>query len=120
MPNPFCHVELNTTDVPKAKAFYSELFDWKFEAFPMENGEYLMLQVGEGTGGGMMRHPAPEGPSIWLPYVLVDDIKASTEKAKSLGATMTKEVMEVPGAGWLSIFTDPTGAMLGIWKPNMP
>jgi len=116
MSNPFVHVELNTTDLPKAKAFYGELFDWKFESYPMENGEYLLLKVGEGTGGGMMQHPSPEGPSFWLAYVLVDDIEAATAKAKSLGATIIKDVMEVGGAGWLSIISDPTGAMLGFWK----
>jgi len=118
MPNPFVHVELNTTDLAKAKAFYGELFDWKFESYPMEPGEYLMVSVGEGTGGGMMQHPSPEGPSLWLAYVLVDDINAATSKAKSLGATIIREVMEVGGAGWLSIISDPTGAMLGLWKPK--
>ena len=34
MPNPFVHVELNTTDSAKAKAFYGELFDWKFGVIP--------------------------------------------------------------------------------------
>lgn len=29
MGNPFVHVELNTTDREKAKAFYRGLFDWK-------------------------------------------------------------------------------------------
>jgi predicted enzyme related to lactoylglutathione lyase len=29
MANPFVHVELNTTDVGKAKTFYGKLFDWK-------------------------------------------------------------------------------------------
>jgi predicted enzyme related to lactoylglutathione lyase len=28
--------------------------------------------------------------------------------------------MEVMGAGWLSIFADPTGATLGLWKPKRP
>ena len=28
MANPFVHVELNTTDVSKAKAFYGNLFNW--------------------------------------------------------------------------------------------
>jgi uncharacterized protein len=118
MPNPFVHVELNTTDLAKAKAFYGELFDWKFESYPMENGEYLMVSVGGGTGGGMMQHPSPEGPSFWLAYVLVDDINAATSKAKSLGATIIRDVMEVSGAGWLSIISDPTDAMLGLWKPK--
>jgi predicted enzyme related to lactoylglutathione lyase len=46
----------------------------------------------------------------------VDDINASTQKAKSLGATVIKDVTEVPGAGWFSIIQDPTGAVLGMWK----
>ena len=48
---------------------------------------------------------------------LVDDIAASTEKARSLGATIMKDVTEVPGMGWLSLFTDPEGRMNGLWKP---
>ena len=116
MANPFVHVELNTTDLPKAKAVYSKLFDWQLEDMPMPNGTYTMIRVGEGTGGGMMKHPMPGAPSAWLAYVLVDDIAASTAKAKSLGATVIQDVMEVMGAGWLSIISDPTGAVLGLWK----
>ena len=46
----------------------------------------------------------------------VDDIESETEKAKSLGATLVKNSVEVPGAGWLSIIVDPTGATLGLWQ----
>jgi len=77
---------------------------------------YTMIEVGEGTGGGMMKHPVPGAPSMWLAYVVVDDIGASTKKAQSLGATVMKDVTEVPGMGWLSIILDPTGAALGLWK----
>jgi hypothetical protein len=118
MANPFVHVELHTTDVNKAKDFYGKLFDWKFDDMPMPQGTYTMIGVGEGTGGGMMQQMQPGAPSSWLAYVLVDDIKASTEKAKSLGAKVMMDVTEVADAGWLSIFTDPTGAVLGLWKPK--
>jgi len=118
MANPFVHVELNTTDVEKAKGFYTKLFSWKLEDMPMPEGSYTMINVGEGTGGGMMKHPMPGAPSMWLPYVQVDDIKESTQKAKSLGATVIKDVMEVMDAGWLSIIQDPTGAVIGMWKPK--
>ena len=114
MPNPFCHIELSTTDVPKAKAFYSKLFDWKLDDV-MEN--YTLINVGKGTGGGMMKNPGV--PPFWLAYVEVDDIDAATKKAASLGATVVKDVTEVMGAGWLSILQDPTGAALGLWKPGM-
>lgn len=117
MANPFVHVELNTTDAAKAKAFYGSLFDWKLEDVPMGPGAtYTMIQVGEGTGGGLMQHPMPGAPSTWLAYVLVDDVATATRKAQALGATVAKDVTEVPGAGWFSIIVDPTGAALGLWK----
>ena len=118
MPNPFVHVELNTTDVNKAKAFYGKLFDWTLEDVPMGDSAYTLIKVGNGTGGGMMKHPVPGAPSAWLAYVQVDDIAAATEKARSLGATVMKDVTEVMGMGWLSILIDPTGAALGLWKPK--
>ena len=121
MANAFVHVELNTTDVAKAKAFYGKLFQWKLEDTPMGDGtDYTMIGVGQGTGGGIMKHPMPGAPSAWLAYVQVDDIKESTQKAKSLGANIIKDVTEVMGMGWLSILSDPTGAMLGLWQPKMP
>lgn len=116
MPNPFCHVELNTTDVNKAKDFYSKLFDWKLEDMP--SGDYTMIKVGEGTGGGMMKNPIPGAPSFWLSYVLVDDIQASTKTAKSLGASVMRDVTEIPGYGSFSVMADPTGAHFALWKPN--
>jgi predicted enzyme related to lactoylglutathione lyase len=60
----------------------------------------------------------PGAPSAWLAYVLVDDIDAATAKARSLGATIMRDVMEVMDAGWFSIIIDPTGAYLGLWKPK--
>ncbi|MDB5763880.1 MAG: Glyoxalase/bleomycin resistance protein/dioxygenase [Herminiimonas sp.] len=59
MANPFVHVELNTTDLSAAKAFYGKLFDWKMQDMPMPQGSYAMIEVG--------------------------DIAAATQKAMSLG-----------------------------------
>lgn len=114
MANPFVHVELMTNDVARAKEFYSALFDWKLEDVP--GMEYTMINVGEGTGGGMMRHPVPEAPSVWMPYVLVEDVTVATGKVKALGGTIVKDVTEIPGVGWFSVFIDPTGAALSLWQ----
>jgi predicted enzyme related to lactoylglutathione lyase len=117
MGNPFVHVELATQDLPKAKAFYQSLFDWKLEGHDMGGGmTYTLIRVGDGTGGGMMKDPMPGEPSSWFAYVGVDDVKAATAKAKSLGATIIKDVTEVPDMGWFSIFIDPTGAPLAMWE----
>ncbi|HZP78763.1 MAG TPA: VOC family protein [Pseudolabrys sp.] len=119
MGNPFVHVELATQDLPKARSFYQSLFDWKFEDHDMGGGQtYTLVKVGDGTGGGMMKHPMANAPSAWLAYVGVDDVRAATAKAKSLGATIIRDVTEVPGAGEFSIFVDPTGAYLALWQPK--
>lgn len=117
MANPFCHMELNTTDVNRAKDFYTSLFSWKLNDMDMgPMGTYHLIQPGEGPGGGMMKHPVPGAPSNWLVYVQVDDINAATAKAKSLGAQVMKDVTEVPNTGHFSIILDPTGAALGLWQ----
>ncbi len=117
MANPFVHIELATRDVEKAKSFYGALFDWELKDEAMGGAmTYTMIGVGQGTGGGMMKQMIPGAPSAWLPYVEVSDIRASTDKAKSLGATVIRDVMPVMEAGFIAIIADPTGAALGLWQ----
>jgi predicted enzyme related to lactoylglutathione lyase len=80
---------------------------------------YTLIRVGQGTGGGMMKQPMPGAPSMWLPYVAVDDVAAATAKAKSLGAKVTVDATEIPGVGWFSVLVDPTGALIALFKPKM-
>lgn len=121
MPNPFVHVELQTRDLPKAKDFYARLFDWKLQDMPMQGGgSYTMIDVGGGTGGGMAASPNPDAPPNWAAYVGVDDVRAMTEKARQLGATICLDVTEVDDYGRMSVFTDPTGATLALWQPKNP
>jgi uncharacterized protein len=117
MANPFVHIELHTQDPDKAKKFYNELFDWTLEDYPDMN--YTIIKVGEGTGGGIMKSPMPDALPQWVPYVLVSDVVASTEKAKSLGAKVLADVTEIPDMGWFSMILDPTGAAFALWKPKM-
>ena len=119
MGNPFVHVELMTTDPERSKAFYGRLFEWQLEDVPISavpDGNYTMIKVGSGTGGGMLKNPMPGAPSSWLAYIDVADVKQMTQKAKTLGATVMKDVTEIPNMGWFSILTDPTGAMIALWQ----
>jgi predicted enzyme related to lactoylglutathione lyase len=116
MANPFVHIELNTTDPKQAKEFYGELLKWDLQDRDMgPMGTYTMINVGEGTGGGIMKHPMPGAPSLWIPYILVDDLAATTDKAKQLGATVIVANQPVPDMGAFSIITDPTGGTVGLW-----
>jgi uncharacterized protein len=121
MANPFVHLELYTGDLAKAKDFYGKLFAWKLQDMPMPaegvGGTYTMIDVGGGTGGGMLQNPRPGG-SRWLAYVGVDDLSGSLRKARELGAKVVMDKTEVAGAGRMAILTDPTGAEFALWQPK--
>ena len=117
MSNPFVHLELSTSDVSKAKTFYTGVFGWEITDNDMGGGMiYSTFKPSSGPGGGMFTMPG--APTFWLPYVGVEEINAATDKAKSLGATIHKGPMEVPGHGWMTILGDPTGATIALFQPK--
>lgn len=113
MPNPFAHVELNTSNLKAAKKFYQAVFAWTLRDVP----NYTMIEVGKGVGGGMA--PARgNAPSAWLPYVEVSDVKKTIAAAKKAGAQIQLDFMSLGDMGSIGVFVDPTGAALGVWAPG--
>jgi predicted enzyme related to lactoylglutathione lyase len=66
----------------------------------------------------MMTAQPPGSPPRWQAYVGVDDVAASTRKAKELGAKVMMDKTEIPDAGWMSVIVDPTGATIALWQPK--
>ncbi len=109
-----CHIEIPVTDFEKAKAFYSGLFGWKVELIPEMN--YATFETGAPPGGGFQKVDKVErgGP---VNYVLVEDIEATLEKAKELGAgEIIHEKTRGGDMEWFAIFSDPDGNRVGIWQ----
>ena len=119
MANPFVHMELNTTDLAKAKEFYGRMFGWQFEDRQLSPTlVYSTFSTDSGPGGGLT---AMEGAPIgWLNYVYVEDIHSATEQARVLGAEVVRAEIEVPQVGWLTILKDPTGAGIALFQPAVP
>jgi predicted enzyme related to lactoylglutathione lyase len=119
VPNPFCHVELNTDDVAKAESFYAKLFAWKLGELGGPGPKYTMIDTGSRqVGGGITARAMKEAPVAWLSYVQVKSVKATLTKAKKLGARVVVPYQPVPGMGALGVFVDPTGAAIGVWQPK--
>jgi predicted enzyme related to lactoylglutathione lyase len=116
MANPFTYCELHTTDPNAARGFYARLFDWKLEQLETPSGAYTTIDVGAGTGGGLMTQMAPGAPSAWQVYVAVEDVEKATQKAVALGARLQVPKTEVKGHGWFSVLADPTGATFALWE----
>jgi predicted enzyme related to lactoylglutathione lyase len=112
---PVVHLELHTANLARACAFYGRLFGWRAEQIVAGGGSYVALGLGDGVDGGVVEcethHP------LWLPYVEVCDIGATTERARELGAAVPLEPREGP-AGWRSVVAGPAGGEIGLWQPK--
>jgi hypothetical protein len=117
MANPFVHLELNTTDLKKAKEFYGAMFGWEFQDNDMgPMGIYSTFKPDSGPGGGM--YASAQGDKGWMAYVGVEEIKSATAKAKSLGAEVCMDSHEIPHVGWMSVLKDPTGVSIALFQPK--
>lgn len=117
MANPFVHLELNTPDLAKAKAFYTGMFGWQFKDMDMgPGGIYSTFQSDSGPGGGAFT--MPNGSPGWMGYVGVKDIREATEKARSMGAQVFVDSQEIPNVGWMTVMNDPTGCRIAMFQPK--
>ena len=112
---PVVHLELHTGDLPRAASFHAELCGWQPDRLTTPFGTYVALSLGAGLGGGIVECPIPR--PLWLPYVEVDSVSATTERARQLGARVLLEPREGP-AGWRSVVAAPGAGELALWQPK--
>jgi uncharacterized protein len=116
MGQPVVHWELWSDDPARISDFYQTVFGWNIRHLPDLN--YRLVETGGqgGINGGIMKPQT--GP--WLAklafYIDVDDLDAFNQKVRKAGGKILVEKMDVPGVGQLSLFEDPDGRVLGMWK----
>jgi uncharacterized protein len=110
-------VDLGTSDVAKAAAFYSALFGWTVNEGPPEAGGYSIAELRGRPVAGLGPQQSP-GPPYWTTYVNVDDADAVVAKVGAAGGTVFVPPMDVMDVGRMAIFADPAGAVIGVWQPK--
>jgi predicted enzyme related to lactoylglutathione lyase len=107
------HLELHTNDLTAARAFYSELLNWRTKQIDNRWGTYHALELGNGLDGGIVECGTDR--ASWLPYVDVGQIEAATARARELGASVLLGPREGP-AGWRSVVWTPAGGEIALWQ----
>jgi predicted enzyme related to lactoylglutathione lyase len=105
-------------DPQKVSDFYERVFDWKIQHIP--EMDYRLVETGGegGINGGVMKPKQGPWPGNMAFYIDVDDLGAYADKVKAAGGKMIVEQQEIPGVGSLSLFEDPDGRIMGMWKQN--
>ena len=117
MGNPVVHWELMSKEPAKVADFYAKIFGWKVNHFPEINYRIVETGAKEGINGGIVK-PDREGPwpGKMLFYILVDDLAKYRKMIVAAGGKIHVEEEKVPRMGKFSLFTDPEGRMMGLWK----
>jgi len=116
-PGQFCWVELATSDANAAKKFYSDLFGWQYDEYPMGDAPpYNMAKIAGGQVGAVFENK--DVPPNWMNYVSVANADETAENAKSLGATVMHGPFDVFEFGRMAVIQDPEGAIFSIWQPK--
>ncbi len=118
VPGAFSWGELNARGVEEALRFYQRVFGWGVRTTDGGDRPYHEFQLDGRSILGAMEIPAAVPafvPPHWLVYFDVEDVDASAERARQLGAQDVLGPMDFPG-GRFALVTDPQGAMFGILK----
>lgn len=111
----FVWFEHASSDIPKARAFYEQLFGWHTETMPIGDQRYAMiLNNNQGIGGYGSAQPG--AASRWMCYLSVADVDASHAAALSAGARSLTAPMDFGPVGRGAQLADPTGASFWVWK----
>ena len=121
MPNRVVHFEIEAADLERAKSFYAQAFGWGMQQMGAEMGDYVVVTTGDpkepgGINGGMLKRPQGYNGNAFVNYVNVDNVDQAVERAKGLGARVTKSRTAVPGMGWFAMMLDPQGNSFAVWQ----
>jgi len=109
------HFNIPADNVQRAKKFYENLFNWKIEKVSGDMEYYEVTTEKGALAGGMGQRQADQKITN---YVGVNDIDKYINSVRKYGGKITTPKMEVPGHGWLAIFEDTEGNILGLWQEN--
>jgi hypothetical protein len=116
-----CWTDLQTSDVPAAKAFYGRVFGWDFDDMPTPMGAvYSMAKVESDTVAAIAPQPPMMAennvPPMWSTYLAVDSVDDAVAAASANGGTVLMAPDDIPGSGRMAFVADPTGAAVGLWQ----
>lgn len=105
------YIEFPAVDFDKIKAFYGEVFGWKFQDW---GPSYISFEDGRMEGGFAKVESMPEGEGGPLVILYAKDIEAVQAVVEANGGEITEPIFAFPG-GRRFHFADPDGNVLGVW-----
>ncbi len=113
-----CWVDLQTSDVDRARSFYPEVLGW--EALPGSDefgGYFMFTRNGVPVAGGMPADAEAPVSDVWSVYLASADATKTLEAAAAAGGQVVVQPMQVADLGSMAFAVDVGGAGVGVWQP---
>jgi len=117
----FVWFDLATTELDKQKAFYGNVFGWKFRTISNTDDMYTLVSNGEQDVAGMFsikpREGAPVG-ALWIGLMSTDDPAKAVSIVESNGGSVHTKPKAIAKRGTYALLRDPEGALFGVLKSD--
>lgn len=115
MPNPVLQFQILSKTPDETAKFYGSLFGWTVDANNAMGFRKIDTGSNEGIRGGIWPAP-PQSPNFVQLFVGVEDVKASVEKAETLGARVLIPPTVLPEGDEMAVLLDPQGMSFAVWR----
>jgi predicted enzyme related to lactoylglutathione lyase len=107
-----------SSDVPRAREFYGELFGWSSTTPAAEHGGYVNFARNEHLVAGCLPKQQVALPDLWTVYLASDDAEATSQAAAANGGVVHVPAMTIASLGRMAYVEDSGHASIGIWEPG--
>jgi uncharacterized protein len=115
-----CWIDLATSDMETARAFYADVFGWTAMEGDPRYGGYFMFNGPDGVpvagcAPAMEAFPADR----WQVYLAVEDAAKTLGSVAEHGGQVVAGPMQIGDQGTMGVAMDPGGAAVGLWQPGI-
>lgn len=119
----FCWMEHASPDPAATSRFYSTLFGWQEAEVPQDpvEGYRILEKDGLWLAGVWPMTPRQLDQAHlgrWIPFVRVEDLRATLQRALKMGARQQGIERVVPDFGRAVVLEDPQGVLIALWQPD--
>ncbi|RLE27184.1 MAG: hypothetical protein DRJ61_17690 [Acidobacteria bacterium] len=115
-PGAWVWAELWTTDLSSASSFYDQVLGYTRSVLKRDTGDYPLFSTGSQPRAGMVEIGDRAIEPGWVPYIGVEDLEATIEKAKELGGTLYLKPAEEYDHGSVALLADPTDGAFFVYQ----
>ncbi len=112
-------VDLGTSDLGAATAFYTGLFGWEAQvSTDPAYGGYTTFTLDDEPVAGAGPLFNDSQPVVWSSYFATDDADGVAYRVDRAGGKVLMAPFDVGDQGRMAVFLDPAGATFSVWEPG--